>query len=69
MIKTLAKSIRNYKRASIITPITVSIEVILEVLIPFVMADLINYMERTNPMKITTVVIYGAILIGLVLSI
>ena len=65
MIKTLAKSIRNYKRASIITPITVSIEVILEVLIPFVMADLINYMERTNPMKITTVVIYGAILIGM----
>lgn len=65
MIKTLAKSIRNYKRASIITPITVSIEVILEVLIPFVMADLINYMEKTNPMKITTVVIYGAILIGM----
>lgn len=65
MIKTLAKSIRNYKRASIITPITVSIEVILEVLIPFVMSDLINYMEKTNPMKITTVVIYGAILIGM----
>ena len=34
MIKTLAKSIREYKKVSIMTPILVSIEVVMECLIP-----------------------------------
>ncbi len=42
MIRTLAKSIREYKVASIITPIFMIGEVILEVLIPYLMADLID---------------------------
>ena len=42
MIRTLAKSIREYKLASIITPIFIVLEVILEVLIPYMMADLID---------------------------
>ena len=35
MVKTLAKCIREYKVASIITPIFMIFEVILEVLIPY----------------------------------
>ena len=42
MIKLLAKSIRQYKKASILSPLFVTIEVILEVLIPLVMKDLID---------------------------
>ena len=42
MIKTLAKSVRQYKFASIITPILIIFEVILEVMIPYMMADLID---------------------------
>ncbi len=42
MIKTLAKSIREYKVASIITPVFIIFEVVLEVLIPYLMADLID---------------------------
>ena len=42
MIRTLAKSIREYKVASIITPVFIVFEVILEVLIPYLMADLID---------------------------
>ncbi len=42
MIKKLLKSVRQYKKATILTPITVTFEVILEVLIPFIMADLID---------------------------
>ena len=42
MIRTLAKSIREYKLASIITPIFIVLEVILEVLIPYMMAVLID---------------------------
>ena len=41
MIKTLARSIREYKKASILTPLLVTVEVILECIIPFVIANLV----------------------------
>ena len=40
LVKKLMESIREYKKASILTPIFVTVEVIMEVLIPFVMASL-----------------------------
>ena len=40
MLKTLAKSIREYKLASILSPLFVSIEVVLECLMPFVISVL-----------------------------
>ncbi|MDO5124119.1 MAG: ABC transporter ATP-binding protein [Eubacteriales bacterium] len=42
MIKTLSKSIREYKWASILSPIFISLEVLMEVIIPFVLAMLID---------------------------
>ena len=42
MIKRLSKCIREYKLASILTPILVSLEVVMEVLIPFLMGKLID---------------------------
>src|SRR5574344_1299783 len=42
MLKQLIKSIREYKKVAIITPILVALEVIMEVLIPLVMANLID---------------------------
>lgn len=42
MVKKLLKSVREYKTSSILTPIFVSIEVILEVIIPLLMAQLID---------------------------
>ena len=42
MIRELAKSIREYKKASIMTPIWVALEVVLECIIPFIMAMLVN---------------------------
>lgn len=43
MIKKLAKSIGQYKRDSILTPLLVMIEVVMEVLIPFIMAYFIDF--------------------------
>lgn len=43
MIKRLCKSIREYKKDSILAPIYVSLEVFLEVVIPILMANLIDY--------------------------
>ena len=42
MIKKLSKSIREYKKASILTPVCVAIEVVLEIIIPLLMANLID---------------------------
>ncbi len=42
MIKILAKSIREYRFPSILAPIFVTLEVIMEVLLPFLMARLID---------------------------
>jgi len=41
--KRILKSIREYKKDTIKTPIFVMFEVVMEVLIPFLMADLIDY--------------------------
>ena len=42
MIKKLMRSIREYKKASLLTPLFVVIEVILEILIPLIMAQMID---------------------------
>ena len=61
MIKTLAKSIREYKTPSIVTPILVAGEVVLECIIPFITAKLIT--EIKNGCELMTIVNYGLILI------
>ena len=48
MIRTLAKSIREYKKASILAPIIIACEVILECFIPFVTKGLIEHIESGN---------------------
>ena len=42
MIRTLASHVKQYKRSAILTPICAAGEVVMEVLIPLVMAQLIN---------------------------
>ena len=61
MIKTLAKSIREYKTPSIVTPILVTVEVVLECIIPFITARLIT--EIKNGCDLMTIINYGLILI------
>ena len=55
------KSIREYKKASIIVPILISIEVILECIIPFVIANLVNQMK--TGCEFNVIVKHGIILI------
>lgn len=45
MIKKLAKSIREYKKATIITPLIVILEVVMECIIPFVTAQMVNQIK------------------------
>ena len=48
MVKTLLKSVRQYKRASIETPVFVAMEVVLECTIPLIMSKLIDDMTGTS---------------------
>lgn len=48
MIKTLAKSIREYKLPSILTLFFIMGEVLIEVYIPFITADLVNNIKALN---------------------
>lgn len=63
MIKVLARSIREYKKASILTPLLVTVEVILECAIPFVIANLVNEMQAGCTMDV--IVRYGVALIAM----
>ncbi len=65
MIKTLAKSIREYKLPSILTLIFIMGEVIIEVIIPFITADLVNNIKAGAPIQ--SVIQTGLILIGMAL--
>ena len=70
MIKTLAKSIREYKKPSMLSPIFVSIEVILECLMPLVIMEFIAQISPTGvnaaeAVKMSTILTYGGILIGM----
>lgn len=42
MIKKLVQSIREYKKATILTPICMILEVCMEILIPFLLSKLID---------------------------
>jgi len=53
MIKTLAKSIREYKKDSILTPLFMIGEVVLEVLITYMLADLIDLGVNAGDMGYT----------------
>ena len=61
MIKTLSKCIREFKKPAILTPILVVGEVILECIIPFVIANLVNEMQAGCGMDV--IVQYGLQLI------
>ena len=67
MIKVLSKSVGEYKTASILTPIFVSLEVVLECLIPFVIAQLVNAIDVAagKTIQLNDILMYGGILVAM----
>ena len=63
MIRLLAKSIREYKRDALLTPLFVTLEVIIECIIPFLTANLV--LEIQKGCELSTIVRYGVILMVL----
>ena len=65
MIKILAKSIREYKKPAILTPILVAGEVVFECIIPYLIAQLVNQIQAGCEMIV--IVKYGTVLVVLAL--
>lgn len=65
MLKTLVAEIKEYKKASILTPVFIVLEVILEILIPLLMAKIID--EGVEAGNLRYVYGMGAIMLGVAL--
>ena len=66
MVKTLLKSVREYKKATMLTPVFITLEVVMECLIPYVMAlmiDTIDSAQAGSTDLLGQIVMYGGILI------
>lgn len=63
MYKTLYHQIRQYRTASLLTPAFTALEVVMDVLIPYVTASLID--KGINAGDIQNVYYYGAIMLGM----
>ena len=61
MLSTLLKSVREYKRHSILAPVFITAEVIIECFIPFITAKLVNQIQSDCDMR--TIVKYGLLLV------
>ena len=63
MLRTLTSQIREYRNASISTPIWTAMEVVMDVLIPYVTASLID--KGINAGNMENVWFYGAVMLGM----
>lgn len=63
MIQTLLSQIRNYKRPTILTPLFTAGEVLMEILIPFIMASLIDKGIEAGNME--NIIHYGVLMLVL----
>ena len=61
MIKTLAAHIKEFKKASIATPIFMILEVIMETLIPFLMSTLVD--DGINKSNMHHVYVVGSLMV------
>lgn len=69
MVKTLLKSVREYKTPSILCPIVMVGEAVMEILIPFFMAELLEQLELISDNKATVidggaVALYASLMVG-----
>ena len=68
MVKTLLKSVRQYKKPSIITPMFMALEAFCECLMPFFMSRMISEEHLASPDALAHILKYGVILILLAAS-
>ncbi|MBQ7384497.1 MAG: ABC transporter ATP-binding protein [Clostridia bacterium] len=70
MLKQLLGSVREYKKSSVLAPLFVAAEVVVECIIPFVTAKLVNLINDNGakPIDMSMLLKYGLVLVGLALT-
>ena len=70
MIKKLLKSVREYKTASIIVPVLMAVEAIMEIVIPFLMTFIVGELQRVAEsidsnvtVNMNTIIICGVLML------
>ncbi|MCQ2386406.1 MAG: ABC transporter ATP-binding protein, partial [Clostridia bacterium] len=66
MWKRLSRCVREYKKQAILSPIFVSLEVVLECIIPFIIASLIDRIDGSETLDETAlrdIILYGSVLV------
>ena len=63
MFRRLLKSVREYKTPTLLSPLFVSMEVVVECIIPFITGNFIDEVEKSGSIELTRVLFYGALLI------
>ncbi|HIW01942.1 MAG TPA: ABC transporter ATP-binding protein/permease [Candidatus Protoclostridium stercorigallinarum] len=65
MIGKLAKSVREYKTPSILSVVFIALEVVLEVFLPLVCSDLVNFIEGSSVPGMDTAITHNFTLLGI----
>ncbi len=63
MFKLMKNSLREYKKYAFLTPLVVLLEVLIEVSIPYVVANITNHLTDSGVLVVNDVVKYGLILL------
>ena len=70
MIKKLLKSVREYKTASIIVPVLMAVEAIMEIVIPFLMTLIVGELQTvaedvtgTAEVNLTVIIVVASLMI------
>ncbi len=66
-VKTLSKSIKQYKKQSLLAPLFVAIEVVIECLIPYIMTLLLDEIKEISQSGNTHLLLQEILKYGLVL--
>ena len=68
MLKRLGKCIKGYGKETFFSPFFIALEVIIECIIPYVTAKLVNYLKNAEVLEMEMIAKYGLILVVLALA-
>ncbi|MBQ8497414.1 MAG: ABC transporter ATP-binding protein [Clostridia bacterium] len=68
MLKRLSKCIKGYGKETFFSPFFIALEVIIECIIPYVTAELVNYLKNAPVLEMATIAKYGILLVVLAIA-
>ena len=63
MLKRLSRCIKGYGKETFFSPLFIALEVIIECIIPYVTAELVNYLKNAEVLEMAVIGKYGLTLV------